>query len=53
MRITLGLILLAALLIGGTMDFQEAQYQDDFHCEMVREGSWPDYKNLDCGENDG
>ncbi len=47
------LIIWVPLLIAGSMDYEEAQNQDEFYCEMVREGSWPDYKNLDCEEDNG
>lgn len=47
------LLLLTALLVAGTMDCEEAQSQEDFYCEMVLDGAWPDYKNLDCEEDNG
>ena len=45
MRLVLVLILMAALLIGGTMDYAEAQSEADFYCEMVLDGTWPDYND--------
>jgi len=51
-EITSALFLIASLLIAGTMDCREAQDQEDFYCDMVSEGSWPDYdKSINCEED--
>jgi len=47
------LLLVSALLIAGTMDCQEAQGQADLYCDMVIEGTWPNYRDIDCEEDNG
>lgn len=32
-------------------DYQEAQDQAEHYCDMVNEGTWPNYKEIDCGED--
>ncbi len=34
-------------------DYQEAQNQAEFYCQMVNEGTWPNYKDIDCEEDNG
>jgi len=39
--ITLAIFL---FLVAGALDYEDAQDSRDTYCEMVRDGSWPDYK---------
>ena len=38
-----------AFLIVGTLDYEDEAAEMTRYCEMVGSGSWPNYKNLDCG----
>lgn len=42
----IALALLACTLLGlvGTMDYQDAQADQDEYCDMVASGAWPDYR---------
>ena len=31
-------------LVAGSLDYEDATNSRDTYCEMVRDGSWPDYK---------
>ena len=44
-------IIIATTLIAGSLDRQEAQDQAEFYCEMVNEGTWPNYKEIDCSDS--
>lgn len=41
----LALILLAMGVVG-SMDFEDALLQQDHYCKMVAEGAWPDYDEV-------
>lgn len=36
----------AAVLLVGSMSYQDMVEEDAFYTQMVCEGTWPDYKNL-------
>jgi hypothetical protein len=40
------LTLVALGCVVSTMDFEDEQIQQDHYAEMVCEGSWPDYKQI-------
>lgn len=43
------LVFLAAIYIFvGTMDYDDELAQQEYACEMVKRGYWPEYKNLKC-----
>ena len=35
----------------GTMDYEDAMAEEDHYCDMVNEGAWPNYREVDCGNN--
>ena len=39
-------LLLAALLLAGTMDHTDAGADRGHYCEMVGGGHWPDYRRI-------
>lgn len=43
-----GAIFVVVLLIGmvGDMDYQDELAEEQFYCEQVNGGHWPDYKNI-------
>lgn len=43
-------IIFAILAIAGSLDLKEAQDQAEHYCQMVNEGTWPNYKDIDCGD---
>ncbi len=48
MRDTLLVILIISLLAGGALDCEEEERQELIYCEMVNDGHWPNYKEIDC-----
>ncbi len=44
-NISLGIFVLALLLIAGTLEHADKQNSREIYCEMVASGKWPDYKN--------
>jgi predicted outer membrane lipoprotein len=51
MKILIIALLICAFGIIGSMDYEDEQSQQDIYCDMVSEGSWPDYdKSIECGE---
>jgi hypothetical protein len=49
--IAVGVLLLVAMGIVGQMDYEDAIAQDEHYCDMVREGSWPNFKpEIDCAQ---
>ena len=43
-----GLILVLGIV--GRCDSEQAQAEEDQYCQFVKEGTWPNFKNIDCGE---
>lgn len=41
-------IIFCIVIIAGSLDRQEAKYQAEHYCQMVNEGTWPNYKDIDC-----
>jgi len=43
-----GAIFVIVLLVGmvGDMDYQDELAEEQFYCEQVNGGHWPDYKNI-------
>jgi len=46
------ILALAVLALGlvGQGDYEEAIRAHDHYCEMVNEGRWPNYKDMDCSK---
>jgi|GEM_PF-5845446 len=42
-NISLGIFVLALLLIAGTLEHADKQNSREMYCEMVALGHWPDY----------
>ena len=44
--------ILSGIAIGFVMNltYDDAVTQEVLYCEMVAEGTWPNYKNLECAE---
>lgn len=40
-----GLALGAAMVLVGSMDFQDALIDQQYYCDMVRSGAWSDYRD--------
>lgn len=38
------------LICASTEDFKSEQLEQSHYCDMVAEGVWPNFKQLDCGE---
>lgn len=43
-----GAVFVIVLLVGmvGDMDYQDEIAEEQFYCEQVKGGHWPDYKNI-------
>jgi len=46
-------LLIVCLYLGvSSMDYEDVMAERDFYCDMVEEGSWPDYRGIseeECG----
>lgn len=49
-QLTLVFIVLT-LVLASYNDAIEAEKQNEFYCEMVLEGYWPNYKSINCEGN--
>lgn len=50
--LSIALVLLALLLIVGSLDYQDAQAERRHYCDQVAAGVWPDYRRTyaaECG----
>jgi len=50
-RSAIYIIIICAVLIFlgvSSMDAKDQAAQESYYCEMVLDGDWPNYKNLDC-----
>lgn len=39
-------VVLMLLVIASSMGYEDEQREQGVYCQMVKEGSWPDYKNI-------
>lgn len=45
-RIAIGMAILIALGVVGTMDYDDAVLEVDMYCQNVHAGHWPDYNGI-------
>lgn len=45
------LALVALFLLVSSLDYQDEQMQQRHFCAGVKDGYWPNYKDLDCEES--
>lgn len=46
------LALVALFLLVSSLDYQDEQTQQRLFCENVRDGIWPEYKQVDCKDGE-
>jgi hypothetical protein len=44
----ISLFFFAIMGIAGSMDYQDAIDDHNFYCEMVKEGTYPNYRGIKC-----
>ena len=50
--IALSALILSAFAFVSSESYDDAVEEQNHYCEMVASGAWPNYKNLNCGNND-
>jgi hypothetical protein len=40
------LLILVAIVLVGTMGYEDAVQEESTYCDMVKQGAWPDYKGV-------
>tara|TARA_R100000687_G_C6452865_1_gene166169 strand:+ start:974 stop:1120 length:147 start_codon:yes stop_codon:yes gene_type:complete len=48
MKITAALLAITALLYVSEADYQQAEQDAEHYCEMVRDGTWPNFDEREC-----
>lgn len=48
MKITAALLAITALLYVSESDYQQAEQDAEYYCEMVRDGAWPNFDEREC-----
>ena len=43
-------VIIAAYSYSGGSDFEEEQAAEKYYCEMVFDGTWPNYRAIDCSK---
>jgi hypothetical protein len=46
--IAVAIILFCLLGIAGHVEYEDEMKQEAFYCDMVKQGHWPNYKELVC-----
>lgn len=47
-KLLITFIALMLFLFGLSMGYEDAVNEHDYYCQQVNDGTWPNYKEIDC-----